>query len=133
MKPDEYIRRSLSQLMTGVAPRGRLVFPMAIHAPFHLEGLLKRYERLLRDISMASRTLHLRCRVRTVAEEDEARQFVNELQRDLPLIEIGMAGLTLRQSREARSIRPLRIRVAEGALLLQRRVLLVIERPVFTP
>jgi hypothetical protein len=71
--------------------------------------------------------------MRAVTEEDKARQLVDQLQRDLSVSEICVAGLTLRQSRKTRPIRTLRIHVTEGALLLQRRVLLVIERPVFTP
>ena len=50
MKPDEYIRRSLSQLMTGVAACGCFALFMAVNAPFHLQGLLKIYDLLRRDI-----------------------------------------------------------------------------------
>ena len=82
---------------------------------------------------MTTRTLDLRCRVRTVAEEHKARQLMDELHWDLPLREIRVAGLALRQSRKARPIRALCVLVAQGAFLLQRRVLLVIERPVLRP
>jgi len=58
---------------------------------------------------------------------------VDELQRDLPLNEIDVTALALRQSRKARPVRPLGILVAEYALLLKRRVFLVIERPVLAP
>ena len=103
---------------------------MAVHAPFHLQGLLKIYDLPRGDIAVTLHTLDLGCRMGTVAEEDKSGQFVDELERDLPLGEIRVTGLTLRQHREARPIRPLGILVAEGTLLLQRRVLLVIERPV---
>ena len=69
----------------------------------------------------------------TVAEKHKARQLVNELQRDLPIRQIHVTAPALRQVRKARPISPLRIVVAECALLLERRVLLVIERPVLTP
>ena len=58
---------------------------------------------------------------------------MDQLQRDLALGEIRVAGLALRQSREAGTITALGILVAKGTLLLQRRVLLVIERPVLRP
>src|SRR3954464_2560350 len=44
-----------------------------------------------------------------------------------------MTGSALRQSRKARAIRALGILVAEGALLLKGRMLLVIERPIVAP
>ena len=66
--------------MTGVAPHGCLALLVAVDAPFHLQGLLKRYDLLRRDIAVTPRTLDLRCRMRTVAEEDKARQLVDELQ-----------------------------------------------------
>jgi hypothetical protein len=119
--------------MTGIAAHGCFALLVAVDAPFHLQRLLKIYNLLRRDIPVTPQTLDLRCGMRTVAEEDKSRQLVDQLQRDLPLSEIRMACLTLRQSREAGPIGPLRIHVADGALLLQRRVLLVIERPVFTP
>jgi len=71
--------------------------------------------------------------MRTVAEEHKARQLMDELHWDLPLREIRVAGLALRQSRKACPIRALCVLVAQGAFLLQRRVLLVIERPVLRP
>jgi hypothetical protein len=119
--------------MTSIAAHGCLTLLVAVHAPFHLQRLLKIYNLLRRDIAMTPQTLDLGCGMRSVAEEDKARQLVDQLQRDLPLGEIRVAGLTLRQSRKARPIRLLRIHVAEGALLLQRRVLLMIERAVLTP
>jgi len=119
--------------MTGIAAHGCLALLVAVNAPFHLQRLLKIYNLLRRDIAMTPQTLDLGCGMRSVAEEDKARQFVDQLQRDLPVGEVHVAGLTLRQSRKTRPIRPLRIHVAEGALLLQRRVLLMIERPVLTP
>ena len=119
--------------MTGVAAHGSFALFVAVDAPFHLQGLLKIYDLLRRDITVTPRTLDLSRRMGTVAEEDKPRQLVNHLQRYLPLDEVHVTGLTLRRSREARPIRPLRIHVAEGAFLLQRRVPLVIERPVLTP
>jgi len=94
---------------------------------------LKIHDLLRRDIAVTLDTFDLGCRMRTVAEEDKAGQFMDQLQRDLSLGEVHVTGLTLRQNREARPIRLLRIHVAEGAFLLQGRVLLVIERPVLTP
>jgi len=73
MKPDEYIRRSLSQLMTGIAPCGSFALLVAVDAPFHLEGLLKTYDLLLCDVTVTPCTFDLGSRMRTVAEEDEAR------------------------------------------------------------
>jgi hypothetical protein len=119
--------------MTGIAAHGCLALLVAVHAPFHLQRLLKIYGLLRRDIPMTRQTLDLGCGVRPVTEEDKARQLVDQLQWDLPVGEICVAGLTLRQSRKARPIRPLRIHVAECTLLLQRRVLLVIEGPGVTP
>jgi len=119
--------------MTGIAAHGCLTLLVAVHAPFHLQRLLKIYGLLRRDIAMTLHTLDLRCGMRAVTEEDKARQFVDQLQRDLPVGEIRVAGLTLRQSRKTRPIRPFRVLVAEGALQLQRRVFLVIERPVLRP
>jgi hypothetical protein len=119
--------------MTGIAAHGRLALLVAIHTPFHLQRLLKIYDLLRRDIAVTLHALDLGCRMRAVTEEDKARQLVDQLQRDLSVSEICVAGLTLRQSRKTRPIRTLRIHVTEGALLLQRRVLLVIERPVVPP
>jgi hypothetical protein len=119
--------------MTCVAAHGSLALLVAVHAPFHLQGLLKIYDLLRGDIAVTSQAIDLGCRVGTVAEEDKAGQFVDELERDLPLGEIRVAGLTLRQRREAGPITALGILVAECTLLLQRRVLLVIEGPGVTP
>ena len=71
--------------------------------------------------------------MRTVAEEDKAPQLMDQLQRNFPLRQIHVTALALRQSRKARPLRPLGILVAECALQLQWRVLLVIERPVLAP
>ena len=119
--------------MTGVAAHRCLALLVTVDAPFHLQGLLKIHDLLRRDIAVTLDTFDCGYRMRTVAEEDKSRQFVDQLERDLPLDEVHVTGLTLRRSREARPIRPLRIHVAEGAFLLQRRVPLVIERPVLTP
>jgi hypothetical protein len=116
--------------MTRVATHTRLALLVAVDAPLHLQWLLNIYDLLRCDITVTPQTLDLRRRMRTVAEEDKARQFVDELQRDLPLSEIHVTTLALHQSRKAGAIRPLGILVAECALLLQGRVLLVIERPV---
>ena len=126
-------RLSLPELMTGIAAHGRLALLVAVHAPFHFQGLLKIHNLPRGDIAVTLHTLDLGCRMRTVAEEDKAGQFVDQLERDLPISEVHVTGLTLRQHREARPIRPLGILVAEGTLLLQRRVLLVIEGPGVTP
>jgi len=126
-------RLLLPQFMTGVATHGSFALFVAVDAPFHLQGLLKIYDLLRRDITVTPRTLDLSRRMRTVAEEDKPRQLVNHLQRYLPLGKLQMTALALRQRREARPITAFGILVAECALLLQRRVLLVIERPVFTP
>ena len=119
--------------MTGIAAHGSLALPVAVNAPFHLQRLLKIYDLLRRDIAVTPETFDLRSSMRAVAEEDKARQLVNQLHRDLPVGEICVAGLALRQSRKTRPIRPLRIDVAEGALLPQRRVLLMVEWPILTP
>jgi hypothetical protein len=119
--------------MTRVAAHGGFILFVAVDAPLHFQRLLKIYDFLRRDIAMTTQTLDLGCRMRTVAEEDKTRQLVDQLQRDLPLSKVDVTALALRQSREARPIRPLGILVAECTLLLQRRVLLVIERPVFAP
>ena len=124
---------SLPQFMTGVAAHRCLALLVTVDAPFHLQGLLKIHDLLRRDIAVTLDTFDCGYRMRTVAEEDKSRQFVDQLERDLPLGEIRVAGLALRQSREAGPICALGILVAEGTLLLQRRVLLVIERPVLTP
>ena len=105
---------------------------MTVDAPFHFQRLLNTYDLLLGDITVTTPTLNFRCRMCAMAEEDKAGQLMDQLERDLALVEVHVTGLTLRQNREARPIRPLRIHVAEGAFLLQRRVLLVIERPVLT-
>jgi hypothetical protein len=119
--------------MTRVATHGGFTLFVAVDAPFHFQRLLKIYDLLRPDIAVTPHTLDLGCGMRSVAEEDKARQLVDQLQRNLPLGEFRVAGSTLRQSGEARPIRALRIHVAECTLLFQRRVLLVIERPVFTP
>jgi hypothetical protein len=71
--------------------------------------------------------------MRRVAEKDEVRQLVDELQRDFPLGEVGVAGPALRERRKAGTFRALGILVAECALLLQRRVLLMVERARLAP
>ena len=119
--------------MTCVAKHGCFALLVAVDAPLHLQRLLNTYDFLRCDITVTPQTLDPRGRMRTVAEEDKTRQLVDELQRDLPLNEIHVTDPALRQSREARPVRPLGILVAECALLLQRRVLLVIERPVLAP
>ena len=126
-------RLSLPELMTGIAAHGCLALLMAVHAPFHLQGLLKIYDLPRGDIAVTLHTFDIRGGMRTMAEEDKSGQFVDELERDLPVGEIRVAGLTLRQHREARPITALGLLVAECTLLLQRRVLLVIERPVVAP
>ena len=118
--------------MTGVAAHGGFALLVAVDAPFHLQRLLKIYDLLRCNIAVTLHTLDLGCGMRAVTEEDKAGQLMDQLERDLALGEVHVTGLTLRQNREARPIRPLRIHVAEGAFLLQRRVLLVIERPVLT-
>ena len=119
--------------MTGITSHGRLALLMTVDAPFHFQRLLNTYDLLLGDITVTTPTLNLRCRMCAMAEEDKARQLMDELPRDLPLSHVRVAALALRQSGKTRSIRPLDIRVAERALQRQRRVLLVIERPVLRP
>jgi hypothetical protein len=119
--------------MTGVAAHGGFTLFVAVDAPLHFQRLLKIYEFLRRDIAMTPQALDLGGGMRTVAEEDKARQLVDQLQRDPPLSKIDVTALALRPSGKARPIRPLGILVAEGTLLLQRRVLLVIERPILAP
>jgi hypothetical protein len=119
--------------MTRVATHGCLALLVAVDAPFHLQWLLKTYDLLRRDIAVTLHTLDLRCGVRPVTEKDKARQLVDQLQWDLPFSKILVTTLALCQSRKARPIRALGILVAECTLLLQRRVLLVIERPVLAP
>ena len=119
--------------MTCVAPDGCLALLVAVDAPLHLERLLKAHDFLRCDVAMTTRTLSLRCRMRTVAEEHKARQLMDKLHRDFPVSKIHVTGLALCQGRKARPIRPSRVLVAQGAFVLQRRVLLVIERPVLRP
>ncbi len=94
---------------------------------------MKIYDLPRGDIAVTLHTLDLGCRMGTVAEEDKAGQFVDQLERDLPLGEVQVTGFTLRQRRKAGPISALGILVAEGTLLIQRRVLLVIEGPCVTP
>src|SRR5436305_43878 len=102
--------------MTRVALHGSFVLLMAVDAPLHLQRLLNTYHLLRGDIAVTTNTLDLRCCVSTVAEEDEAGQLMNQLQRDLPLREIHVACLTLRQGGEARPVRPRGVAVARYAL-----------------
>src|SRR5713226_1797324 len=95
----------LPQLMTRVAPHGCFVLLVAVDTPLHLQGLLNTHTLLRCDIAMTTRTLDLRCRMRTVAEEDEARQLMDELQRNLALRQIHVTALAPRQSWKARSVR----------------------------
>ena len=82
---------------------------------------------------MAAGALDLRGRMRGMAEEHEIGELVDELQRDLPLGEVGVAGLALRERRKAGTLRALGVLMAECALLLQRRVLLMVERARLAP
>jgi hypothetical protein len=123
-------RLLLPQFVTRVATHGRLVLFVAVDAPLHLQRLLNTYEFLRGDITVTTQALDLRGGVRAVVEEDKVRQLMDELQRDLPITEVQVTALTLRQSRKARPIRPLRVLVAECALQFQRRMLLMIQWPV---
>ena len=112
--------------MTRVAAYGRRVLLVAVDAPLHLQRLLNTYEFLRGDITVTTFALDLRCGVRTVAEGDKVRHLMDELQRDLPISEIQVTAFTLRRSRKAGPIRPIRVLVAEYALQLQRCMLLMI-------
>lgn len=64
--------------MTRVATHGCFALLVAVDAPLHLQRLLNTYDLLRYDITVTPQTLDLGCRMRTVAEEDKARQLVDE-------------------------------------------------------
>ena len=65
-----------------------------------------------------------------VAEKYKVRQLMDHLHRDRPLGQIDMTSLALFQRREARPVRLRGILMTRVAAQLQRRVFLVIKRPV---
>lgn len=118
--------------MTRVTPHGGLVLLVAVDAPLHLQGLLETHGLLRRDIAMAPCASDLRRGMRAVAEEDKIRQLMKDLEWYLPLSQIDVTTLTLRKRWKARAIGRLAFPMARRTLQLQRRMLLVIERPVLT-
>jgi hypothetical protein len=89
---------------------------------------LKRHDLLRGDLAVTAGTLDLGRRMRPVAEEHKIRQLVDELHRDFSVGQIRVTDLALRQGRKAGPIGTLGILVTECALLLQGRVLLMVER-----
>ena len=90
--------------MTGVAGYVCLGLLVAVDAPLHLQRLPNSHPLLCGDISVTTQTLDLCCRVPAMAEKDKAWQLMDDLYRDLPLREIDVTSLTLRQRRKTRSL-----------------------------
>lgn len=85
---------------------------------------------LHRDVAVAHSTLDLCCCVRSVAEENEIRQFIDSLRWDLARCHIQVTGFALRNLGKPCSLRLLRALVTGNTLEPQRSMLLVIKQLV---
>jgi hypothetical protein len=92
--------------------------------------LLESNRFLHRDVAVTHNTLDLCCGVRSVAEENEIRQFIDSLRWDLARRQIQVTGFALRNLGKPGSLCSLRVLVTGNTLELQRCMLLVIKRLV---